>query len=184
MTLTDRILATILGGLALWLITKVVSYFVKRSRIQAALLADIAIHIAGAMKQRDAVAKLIENHVSEGQKLPFPISYDVGEYLLYKSLQKDLPEYLRKTEIVKVVKFYQALWEMDVSIKGLASTLGKWEENDVVLSKEQVAHAKRWKERVDSYCQILTGRDVRELTDLPDDYRLVKGPETVVAKLA
>lgn len=181
MTLTERILATILGGITLWLITKIASYFVKRSRIQAALLADINIHIAGAIEQRDAVAKLIEVHVVEGQKLPFPIPYNVGEYLLYKSLQKDLPEYLRKAEIVKVVKFYQALWEMDVSINGLASTLGKWEKDEVVLSKEQVTHAKKRKERVDSFCQMITGSDVRELSDLPDDYRSVKGPETVVA---
>jgi hypothetical protein len=181
MSVTDSLLATILGALVVWLITTLVSHFVKKTRLRAALLADITINIAGAKEQRAAAAKLIENHVVEGHKLPFPIFYTVGEYLLYKSIQKDLPEYLSKAELVKVVKFYQALWELDATTNSLASTLGRWERDGIVLSKEQVAHAKRRKERIDSLCEVLSGKEIRKLSDLPDDYRSVKGPETVVA---
>ena len=59
---------------------------------------------------------MVEDHAIVGQKLTFPISYKVGEYLLYKSIQHDLLDYLSKAELVKVVKFYQTMWELDIAI--------------------------------------------------------------------
>lgn len=181
MLLTDRLLATVISGLVVWFSTGVISHFIKRSRVRGALLADIKLHLAGVKEQRAAVDALVKEHIKEGGKLPYPIFYFVGEYLLYKSLQKDLPEYLTKIELVKVVKFYQALWEMDVSINGLASTLAKWESNAVILTNDLVDHAKRRRNRIDSFCQVLISQEVRSICDLPDDYRSVKGAETVVA---
>ncbi|MBZ0091580.1 MAG: hypothetical protein K8F27_05090 [Sulfuricellaceae bacterium] len=182
MTQTESLIGTLVSGLVLWAITKAIAYFVKASRIRAALLEDVQINVVGAKEQLDAVKKLVEDNVIEGQKLPFPIPYSIGEYLLYKSMQSDLPLYLKKAEIIKVVKFYQALWEMDVSIAGFASVLGKWEERGIALTREQVAHARKRKERIDSLCGILTSMDIRGFSDLPDDYRSVKGPEHVVGK--
>lgn len=180
MSLADSLLASILGALVVWLTTNIATHFVKKSRLRAALLTDISLNVAGAKEQRAAVVKLLSGHAIEGQKLPFPIYYNVGEYLLYKSIQRDLPEYLRKSELVKVVKFYQALWELDVSINALASILGQWERNSVVLSKEQVAHANKRKDRIESICEVLSSKEIRCLPDLPDDYRSVKCPESVV----
>ena len=182
MTKTESFLGTLISGLVLWAITKVIAYFVKARRIRAALLEDVQINVAGAKEQLGAVKKLVEDKVVEGQKLPFPIPYNIGEYLLYKSMQSNLPLYFRKSEIIKVVKFYQALWEMDVSIAGFALVLGKWEERGTALSKEQVAHAKKRKERIDSLCGLLTSRDIHSFSDLPGDYRSVKGPESIVGK--
>jgi len=182
MTLTDRLLATIIGGLLVWLITIVISHFVKRGRLRAALLADIAIHVAGAKEQCAAVAKLVEDHVVEGNRFPYPISYVVGEYLLYKSLQQNMSDYLSKIELVKVVKFYQALWEMDISINGLTATLGQLERDRTVITRELIAHIRRRKDRIDSYCLVLGGKDIGKLKDLPDDYKSIKGPATVIAK--
>src|SRR5208337_338144 len=111
----ESIQATILATLVGWLITNVVSFFVRRGRLRAALLADIMLNVAGANEQRATLAKLITNQVIAGRTIAFPIFYNVGEYLLYKAIQQDLPKYLRKSELVKVVKFYQALWTLDVS---------------------------------------------------------------------
>jgi hypothetical protein len=182
MSLTDSLLVTIIGAIAVWLITTVISHVLKKNRLRAALLADVTINITGVKEQRLAVSKLVEDHAIEGQKLPFPISYKVGEYLLYKSIQEDLLNYLDKAELVKVVKFYQTMWELDNSINGLASTLGTWERDGIALNLEQVKHIKRRKERIDSFCEIICSKEIRRLKDLPDDYRSIKGPETVVSK--
>lgn len=182
MSLTNSILVTILGAIVVWLITTITSHLLKKSRLRAALLADISINITGVKNQQIAVAKLVEDHAVEGQKLTFPISYKVGEYLLYKSIQHDLLDYLSKRELVKVVKFYQAMWELDVSINMIASTLSTWERDGIALSLEQVNHIKKRKERIDSFCKIICSKEILELIDLPDDYRSIKAPKTVVSK--
>ncbi len=182
MTLTDSLLITILGAIVVWLIATITSHLLKKSKLRAALLADVTLNVAGVKEQRLAVAKLVEDHAIEGQKLPFPISYKVGEYLLYKSIQNDLLDYLNKAELVKVVKFYQTMWELDVAINGIASTLGTWERDGIALSLEQVNHLKKRKERIDSFCEVICSKEFRQLIDLPDDYSSIKGPETVVSR--
>ena len=161
MSLTDSLLVTILGAIVVWLITTVTSHLLKKSKLHAALLADVTLNVSGVKEQRLAVAKLVEDHAVVGKKLPFPISYRVGEYLLYKSIQNDLLDYLNKAELVKVVKFYQTMWELDVAINGIASTLGLWERDGVPLSSEQVKHIKKRKERIDSFCEVICSKEIR-----------------------
>lgn len=182
MSLTDSLLVSILGAIVVWLITTIISHLLKKSKLRAALLADVTLNVAGVKEQRLAVSKLVEDHAIEGQKLPFPISYKVGEYLLYKSIQNDLLDYLNKAELVKVVKFYQTMWELDIAINGIASTFGTWERDGIALSLEQVNHIKKRKERIDSFCEVICSKEIRKLMDLPDDYSSIKGPETVVSK--
>ena len=182
MSLTDRLLVSILAALAVWLIRVMITYFSQKSRLRAALLSDVLIHIAGMKEQQLAVAKLIEDHAVVGQKIPFPISYRMGEYQFYNSIQENLLKYLNKSELVRVVKFYQTVWELDVSINGLASTLGIWERDGIAMSENHVKHLKKRKERIDSFCVALSSKNIRKLEDLPEDYRSVKGPETVVEK--
>jgi len=182
MSLTDSLLVTIIGTMVVWLLTTIVSHLLKKSKLRAALIADVQINISGVKEQRLAVTRLIEDHAVVGQKLTFPISYKVGEYLLYKSIQNDLLNYLNKIELVKVVKFYQTMWELDIAINGVASALGTWERDGIALSIEQVNHIKKRKKRIDSFCEIICSKEIRQLQDLPDDYRSIKGPETVVSK--
>lgn len=180
MSMTDSLLATIIGTLAVWLITTSILHQVKKAKLRAALLTDIKINIDGVREQRVAVAKLVENHAVEGNKLPFPISYRVGEYLFYKSIQHNLVDYLNKAELLKVIRFYQKIWELDSAINGLASTMSKWERDGTVLSKANVEHIIKRKERIDSFCEIICANEIRGLMHLSDDYEPVKGPETVV----
>lgn len=182
MSLTDSLLVTILGAIVVWLITTIVSHLLKKSKLRAALLADVTINVSGVREQRIAVAKLVEDHAIVGQKLTFPITYKVGEYLLYKSIQNDLLNYLNKAELVKVVKFYQKMWELDVAINGIASTFGIWERDGIALSIEQVNHIQKREERIDSFCEIICSKEIRKLMDLLDDYRSIKGPDTVVSR--
>jgi len=182
MSLTNSLLVSILGAIVVWFVTTIISHVLKKSKLRAALLADVTINIAGVKEQRLAVAKLVEDYAIEGQKLLFPITYRVGEYLLYKSIQNDLLNYLNKTELVKVVKFYQTMWELDIAINGIASALGTWERDGIELTSEQAKHLKKRKERIDSFCEVICSKEIRNLNDLPDDYRSIKGPETVLSK--
>lgn len=182
MSLTNSLLVTILGTIIVWVTTTIISHLLKKAKLRAALLADVSINMNGVKQQQLAVAKLVEDHAIEGHKLAFPILYKMGEYLLYKSIQHDLLDYLNKVELVKVVKFYQTMWELDVAIHLIASTMSTWERDGVALSLEQVNHIKKRKERIDSFCEIICSKEIRKLTDLPDDYRYIKGPETVVSK--
>ncbi len=181
-SLINDVLTGILVALVGWLTTSIVTYFLRRNRLRAALLTDITLNVQGARLQVAAVGTLME-HVTAGKRLPFPIHYSVGEYLLYKSVQSDLPSYLFKDELIKVVQFYQFLWDLDVSIRGLALTLGQWEKENIELSPEQVAHAATRKARIDSLCQVLPDvQALSRLTDLPTaaEYAMVKAPGTVV----
>jgi len=178
--MAEKLLLTIIGALLIWVIKEISNHFIKRSRLKAGLVADIMLYIAGAKEQRGAVKILVEDTAQEGRKLPFPISYNVGQYNFYNSIQRDLPAYLSKSELVKVIKFYQAIWELDVLINGLATTLGLWEREKHELTDRDIRHITKRKARIDSFCEAITSKEINSILDLPDDYRQVKGAETVV----
>ena len=178
--MAEKLLLTIIGAILIWAIKEISNHFIRRSRLKAGLVSDIKLHIAGAKEQKGAVKILVEETAQVGEKLPFPISYNVGQYSFYNSIQKDLPIYLSKSELVKVIKFYQSIWELDVSINGLATTLGLWERDNRELTDRDIKHIKKRKARIDSFCEALTSKELINISDLPDDYRQVKGAETVI----
>lgn len=179
--MTDTILITIFGALIIWVLKGFVSFFIINSRIKAGLLADIKMHAEGVRRQKVAVKTLVEHTAKEGQKLPFPFSYNVGQYSFYHSIQKDLPIYLAKSNLVKVIKFYQNIWELDVSINGLSDTLSIWERESKTLTEDDIKHLKDRSVRIESFCDVIISKEIITISDLPDDYDQIKGPETVVA---
>ena len=182
MSFTDSLLVSILGTVVVWILTTVILHVIKKLKLQAALIADITINIAGMKEQQSAVTKLVEDHAIEGQKLTFPISYKMGEYVFYKSIQNDLLTYLNKTELVKVIKFYQGMWELDTAINGIALTLSTWERDKITLASEHVSHIKKRKDRIDSFCNVICSKEIRKLKELPDNYNSIKRAETVVSR--
>jgi len=181
MSLTDSLLVTILGTLIVWSITTTVLHKLKKGKLREALLTDIKINIEGVKEQQLAVTRLVDKHAVEGHKLPYPILYRMGEYIFYKSIQNDLANYLNKEELLKVIQFYQKMWELDSAINGLASIMSIWEKRNLVFSSEHVDHLKKRKERIDSYCEVICSQEIKKLLDLPDSYLTLKGTETVVS---
>ena len=178
--MAEKLLLTIIGAILVWAIKEVVNHFIRRTRLKAGLISDIMLHMAGAKEQKAAVKILVEQTVQVGNKLPFPISYNIGQYNYYNFIQKDLSNYLSKAELVKIIKFYQALWELDVSISGLAHTLGLWERDNRELTEKDIKHIKKRKIRIDSFCEAITSKEIKAIMNLPDDYRQIKGAETVI----
>ncbi len=178
--MAEKLLLTIIGAIIVWAIKETSNHFLRRSRLKAGLVSDIQLHIAGAKEQKGAVKMLVEETAQVGETLPFPISYNLGQYSFYNSIQKDLPTYFSKTELIKVIKFYQTVWELDVSINGLANTLGLWERDNRELTDKDIKHIKKRKFRIDSFCEVLASKEISNIMDLPDDYRQVKGAETII----
>lgn len=176
----ENLLLTIIGAIIVWAIQSVTSHYIKKSRLRSGLLADIRIHIAGAREQNRAVKSLVEETVRQGAKIPFPIFYNIGHYSFYDSIQKELASYLSKAELVKVIKFYQAVWELDVSINALANTLSTRERDQQELTEGNMLHLKKRKARIDSLYEAISSNEVRTIACLPDDYRQVKGADTVL----
>jgi hypothetical protein len=182
MTDIDRFLLTIIGALIIWAVQQIISHNIRKSRFRGGLLADINLHIDGAKEQREGVKTLVEDTAQEGQKLPFPISYVRDPYNFYTSNQKELPIYFSEAELIKVIKFYQAIKELDISINGIADTLGIWERDKRELTDKDIKHLKKRMARIESFCNVICVKEIMKISELPDDYRKVKGIETVVEK--
>lgn len=180
--MTGQVILAFITGLGLWVMKSTISHTIKRSRFRAALLVDITSHLAGAREQEKASKVLVTDTLQVGQKVPFPISYFVDGYSFYGSVQSALPSYLNKTELVKVIKFYQALWQLDVAVNGLATTVSLWERDGIALSQANIDHLKNRLARIVSFCDCLTDNKVEVIGDLPDDYRQVKDADSVVRK--
>lgn len=180
MTLTDRILATILGTLIVWAITKVVGFYVQRSRIKAALITDLLLHQRGVRMQNRAIDTMFKNDIlKNGERIPFPIRYASEEWILYRSLQRDLPLFMDRETLRKIIKFYHLMWELDQSMLGFANVLEDWEAKGRVLTEAELNHLRRRFDRISSMAKFISSIDVKRLRDLPDDYQEAKTMDSV-----
>jgi len=82
MDMTDKIIATIIGAIAVWLIKSFFSHHIKKQRFRTGLIADINSHIQGAKEQIEAVKVLVEETAKIGECLPFPIAYNSKTWTL------------------------------------------------------------------------------------------------------
>ena len=178
--MTDKIFAAIIGAVVVWLIKSFFSHQVKKVRFRVGLIADINLHIQGAKGQIVAVKDLVEETAKVGESLPFPIAYNIDSYSFFSGVQKELPSYLSQDELVKVIKFYQAIWQLDVSVNALATTMGLWERDKTKLTTENIEHLNKRKERIDSFFNLVASQSITQFSALPSDYSGIKGPETVV----
>ncbi len=158
-------------GLIAAAVTGVIGFFIRRSRIRSALLADIELNLSGVTEARAYVVKLFDVHVREGIELKFYGSFHVGKYHLYESLQADLARYLDKDRLLKVIRVYHTFWELEISLKNLMDLMKTWTKEERILTQEDVERLKAAKERQFRLIDILTAKEIRKLRDLPSDYR-------------
>ena len=178
--MTNQFIVVIGGALIVWILKSLFTHFLTQSRLKKALLTDIQLNIDGAKEQTDTVRILFEGTIEEGVQLPFPFSYNVGSFGLFESVHKELPIYLFKADLVKVIKVYQALWALDVSINSFAQTLSIWERDKVKLTAANIQHLEKRKVRIESLYEAISTNKITSLSDLPNDYSHVKSVDTVV----
>lgn len=183
MTLTDRILATILGTLVVWATTKVLGFIIHRSRIKAAILTDLLLHQRGIKLQDSAIKAMFDNGILKvGEVIPFPIRYANEEWVLYRALQRDLPLFLSKDALRKIIKFYHLMWELDHSMLGFSKVLEDWEAKGHILTDADMEHLQRRVARMHSMAGLIYNVSIQRLNDLPDDYQEAKTMETILQR--
>lgn len=181
--MTGNLTITVIAGIFIWATKTLISHVIKRARFRKAILVDIQLQLTDALEQINASKELVEETLEVGKKVPFPISYSIDEYNFYSSVQKELPIYFSQSELVKVIKFYQAIWQLDVAINGLATTISHWERDGVNVSSPMHMHLKKRLSRIYSFYNCLNAREIQSFANLPDDYRQVKDAGTVVTKV-
>ncbi len=177
---TSALAVTLIG----WSITKTARFFRRQDRIKKALLVDIEIQFDGLRTMSHATEDLFKKYVKADKKIPYSFLYQPGEYLLYQALLQDLTIYLCRDQLTKVIKLYQKLWESEAVIDGFATTMRAWEQNKRELSQDDVVHLEKKKDRIASYCKVIAAKDIKRLSDLPNDYEDVEGPDATAASCA
>lgn len=181
MNIAEKLLVGILISVLAWIITNVVMFFIKKYRLSSALIADISYHVLGVKEGKDYFEKLFNNYIKENQAIEYAAYFSKDEYELYKCVQSDLVKYFDKRNLVRIIKFYKGLWELEALSEGLTNDLMKWKEEKRVLNKDDVKFLCRKKIRIIKLCDILTQKEISKIEDLPDDYRGRIEPSTIIA---
>ena len=171
MTLTESLLCGIAASLIVWLTTCVLRFVVKKSRVQTALLTDINYHRLGVAESAAFLEHFMERRVRRGSVLDEPFFFAMNEYELYRALQHDMAHYLSRRELVRVIKFYKAFWELENLLEAFFRTLETYRTGELPLSEANVNFLSRKTERICSLSRIVGQGEIKRLRDLPEDYR-------------
>ncbi len=180
MTLTDKLLVTILSGLLIWIIKDLTVYFLQRNRIQAALLTEVAFLIEAVTEAKRYLEESFQKTVQTGKEVQYSAAFTAEERNIYKEYSPVLTSYLAERNLVRLIKFYRAVQEFEVLCTGFFSDLTEWKKQKHTLTDDDVRYLDRKKARIVSIANIITARSVHKISDLPEDYRGELGPGTIV----
>lgn len=171
MQFAEKIWSGILISLVAWMITNVSIFFLKKNRVSTALVTDIKLRISGMKEYQSFLDKLFSEYVGVGKVIEMG-AYFTGEgYELYKSLQQDLIKYYGKRNLENIIKFYKYSFELDTLVSGLLTDICKYNDNKTSLSVGEVKLLANRKERIIRIINILAGKEIMKIKNLPYDYR-------------
>ena len=180
MILTDKILSGLSVAFIIWLAQTALSYLIKRHRLEKALIVDINYHLLGISEAKNFINMLFKKVIKEGNTIKRTFHFAEDDYGLYKSVQNLLLTYFKHDKIEKLIKFYQLLWEAEHAIIGLMKDLEELKVKGESISTEDFDFLQSKKERISSLLEILSINNMKNINDLPNDYRHRKGPEHMV----
>ena len=171
MDFSEKILAGILVSVLVWLITNAVMFFLKRYRLECAIISDIAYHVMGVREAKGYFETLFQSFIKENQSIDYAAYYTKDEYELYKSMQQELVKLFGKKKLLKIMKFYKTFWELEVLSEGFMADIATWKAEKRSLSEKDVKYLRKKQTRILKLCDILTQKEICKIDDLPDDYR-------------
>ena len=171
MLFAEKIWTGILISLVAWMTTNASIFFLKKKRVDAAILTDIKLRISGMKEYQVFLDKLFSEYVGV-EKIIEMGAYFTGEgYELYKSLQQDLIKYYGKSNLENIIKFYKYSFELDTLVCGLLTDIGKYKDNKTSLSADEVKILANRKERIVRIINVLAAKEIVKIKNLPYDYR-------------
>ncbi len=181
MTITDRLLITIIGGAVLWVLKEVVTYFVRRNRVLCALEADISFQQDEVKDDLASISALFDSEIlAVGKKMSFPLKYSPEPHMVLSAYLSCLPNFVGGKSLIRIFKFYDAVSEFESALAGFCDLLCLWEGRSKILEESDVKHLKKRLDRMCSIANAITQKEIKAIGELPEDYRCVQNLETAI----
>jgi len=181
MTITDRLLITIIGGAVLWMLKEVVTYFVRRNRVLCALESDISFQQSEVNDDLASVTALFDSGMLKtGNKISFPLKYNPEPHMVLNAYLSCLPNFVRSKSLIRIFKFYDAVSEFESALAGFCDLLCLWEQREKKLDESDIKHLKTRLDRMKSIANAITQKSIESISELPEDYRCVQNLEATI----
>lgn len=181
MTATESLTIGILGALIVWLIKSMVGWVLRRRAINEVILLDIQSRIDSWNNNKKFLDRLISD-IHTGHKIPYTALFQLSEASFFNDLLSEIIAYL-PDHFAKISKVYTAFKEADELLSGILRDLTIWKEKDYILDDSDVRYLKAKSDRISSYVFIFNKKPIANLSDLPNDYRGIQGPEAITGTI-
>jgi hypothetical protein len=179
---TDKILVGILVGIIIWLITSAVNFLILRYRLEKALIEDINHRRSNLKDTKEFMEMFYKNFIKEGKRLSYYARFTKQEFPFYEDVRKDLFKYFGAKNLISIMRCYEALEEVEILTEGILYDFGDYTKKDKDLSADDITYLERKKERLLSVIGIFEQREIRNLSDLPRDYKGMLAAVDVIRK--
>lgn len=175
------VVAAGLGGFVAWMLTKIIGHLVMRRRLIVYLATSLNSHISSLHANEPWLDAVREKTIKENHTIETAAEYTVGEVDYLERVTELALRHLTKRELSQLAKCAAAIWEVEHLFDGLCSSISIIKEKKILLTPPLVAHLNAKINRIKSYLRVLP-RNVESLSGLPEDYRDVLPPETLVGE--
>jgi hypothetical protein len=170
----------ILISIVAWACTNIYYYYNNRWKIEEVVLLDITMYSQKMQEIQDVCNKYMDTQVKENTLIDNCMRYSKDDFDTYKIMFPEIIKYMSTENITKTMKFYNTLSEYNFLMDSLCKEIGYYKDKQIVIKSEDMNYFKNKNNRIKKIVNIITQKKYRSIYDLPDDYRGMVPPETLV----
>jgi hypothetical protein len=178
--MNEKPLIGILAGIAIWLVTSVVAFGLRRHRLKRALVEDLKHRIVKLDETTSYLATYYKQNVAEGVVIKRYHRFTKDPFGFYEDVRADLYKYFGAQKLITIMRCYEALGEIEILMEGLGQDLRERCQSRQGLTKNDVAFLGRKRTRLENVIKILRQKEIKGLRDLPTDYHERLSPDKVI----
>jgi hypothetical protein len=180
--MTDKLMAGILVGLVIWLVTNAVSFLLQRYRLEKAFIEDIKHRRSNLDDTKDYLETCFKDYIKDGKILDYHAHFTRQEFPFYEDMRKELFKYLGSKNLVALMRCYEAFGEVEILTEGIIKDFREYAEKKKVLSTDDVSYLSRKKDRILKVIDILEQGELRRFSDIPRDYKGMMSAVDIIRK--
>jgi hypothetical protein len=175
-----KLLLGILVSIVAWAATNIYLYYDNRWKIEEVILLDINMHSQKLQEMQEFCNKYIDIELKENKIIDNCVRYSKDDIDIYKLMLPEIAKYLSKGNIIKIMKYYNELYEYSFLMEGLSGEIMFFKEKQIVIKPDDLTYFKDKNNRINKIIKIIAQKNYKSIDDLPDDYKGIIPPESLV----
>lgn len=167
--MTTTVIAAAIAGFSAWILQRSVTVLIVRRRLLTYLTTVLNVHFHNVKDNQAWLRQALLQTIVPGRLVDGAPMYTKDTLADVTDVRQRCLELLTRTELVKLTKCFNYLWEIEALFAGFCQSLREQQDTRKTLSEDDVAFFQNRAQRINAHIDKMPTQ-IRSISELVDDY--------------